>query len=301
MPPKQKKGSNAAKGRSGEEEKREEPLQAVVLADAFQTTFRPFTLEKPRCLLPLANTPLIEYTLEWLSSVGVEEVYVYCGNHTDQVEEYLNRSRWTKDTSPFSLEVIRSPSTSVGDAMRDLDQKQIINGDFICVYGDVVANIPIEAALTAHKKRREKSKNAIMTMVLREAGDFHRTKGQQRRQCFVIDAETERCVHYERVRPKESPRLNIPEEVLKDHVEIDVREDLIDCGIDICTPDVLAQWSDSFDWKAPRQDFLHGVLQDFETFQRTIHTYVMTEGYAARVKSLQAYDAISKDVVSRWA
>lgn len=87
MPPKGKKG--AAKDNKGGEEKREEPLQAVVFADSFETRFNPFTLEWPRCLLPLANTPLIEYTLEFLAGAGVEEVYLYCGNHTDAVEEYL--------------------------------------------------------------------------------------------------------------------------------------------------------------------------------------------------------------------
>ncbi|KAK4548834.1 hypothetical protein LTR36_008607 [Oleoguttula mirabilis] len=299
MAPKAKKGGNASKSKSGEDE-HEEPLQAVVLADAFETRFNPFTLERPRCLLPLANTPLIEYTFELLASAGVEEVFLYCGNHTDQVENYLKHSRWTKDTSPFSLEIIRSTSRSVGDAMRDLDQKQLIKGDFICVYGDVVANVPLEAALAAHRARREKNKKAIMTMVLREAGDSHRTKSQHMRPCFVIDPENEACVHYEQLRPRESPRLNIPEEVLKDHVEIDVREDLIDCGIDICTPEVLAQWSDNFDWQVPRRGFVYGVLKDFETFQLTIHTHIVTEGYAARVKNLQAYDAVSKDVLSRW-
>jgi len=84
-----KKGAGAqSKSKAGEEE-REEPLQAVVLADSYETRFNPFTLERPRCLLPLANTPLIEYTLELLANVGVEEVLLYCGNHTDQVEEYL--------------------------------------------------------------------------------------------------------------------------------------------------------------------------------------------------------------------
>ncbi|EMC95552.1 hypothetical protein BAUCODRAFT_108930 [Baudoinia panamericana UAMH 10762] len=297
MAPKGKKG--ATKSNKAEEE-HDEPLQAVVLADSFEQRFEPFTIEKPRCLLTLANTPLIEYTLEFLAGSGVEEVYLYSSNHTDQVEDYLNHSRWTQETSPFSLEIIRSTSTSIGDCMRDLDQKQLIKGDFICVYGDVVANISLEGALAMHKARREKNKNAIMTMVLREAGDYHRTKSQHMRRCFVIDAETQRCVHYEQVRPRDSPRLNIPEEVLKDHVEIDVREDLIDCGIDICTPDVLAQWSDSFDWKMPRRDFLHGVLQDYETFQRTIHAHVVSEGYAARVNNLRAYDAVSRDAVSRW-
>ena len=87
MAPKGKKGANASKAKA--EEEHEEPLQAVVLADAFETRFHPFTLERPRCLLPLANTPLIEYTLELLANAGVEEVFLYCGNHTDQVEEYL--------------------------------------------------------------------------------------------------------------------------------------------------------------------------------------------------------------------
>ncbi|KAK3067719.1 translation initiation factor eIF-2B epsilon subunit, GEF [Teratosphaeriaceae sp. CCFEE 6253] len=302
MPPKGRKGGNAAKAKSGESLEAEEPLQALIIADSYEDRFLPFTLEHPRCLLKLANTPLIEYTCEWLASVGVEEVFVYSGNHTDQVESYFEHSRWTKDTSPFSLEVVRQDKArSVGDAMRDVDQKGLMRGDFICVYGDVIANIPLDAALRAHKARRERSKNAILAMVLREAGDYNRTKDQHHRRCFVIDPASDRCIHYEQVRPRRSPRLNIPEEVLKDHVEIDMREDLIDCGIDICTPDALAQWSDSFDWGMPRQDFVHGVLQDFETFGRTIHTHIVTEGYAARVNTLRAYDAITKDVVARWA
>ena len=47
MAPKSKKGANAQKSKSGEEE-REEPLQAVVFADSFETKFAPFTLERPR-------------------------------------------------------------------------------------------------------------------------------------------------------------------------------------------------------------------------------------------------------------
>ena len=184
--------------------------------------------------------------------------------------------------------------------MRDLDQKQLITGDFICIYGDVVANISMEAALNAHRLRREKSKKAIMTMVLREAGDIHRTKSRMLRPVFVIDSESRRCVHYEQLRPRETPRLDISEEVLNDHTEVEVREDLIDCGIDICTPEVLAQYTDNFDWQAPRRGFLYGILKDYETNQLTVHSHTVNEGYAARVKNLQSYDAVTKDIVSRW-
>ena len=89
MAPKGKgiKGANASKAKPDDEH--EEPLQAVVLVDSYETRFEPFTTERPRCLLPLANAPLIEYTLELLANAGVEEVFLYCGNHTDQVEAYL--------------------------------------------------------------------------------------------------------------------------------------------------------------------------------------------------------------------
>lgn len=36
--------------------------------------FRPITVERPKVLLPLVNTPLIEFTLEWLAMNRVEEV-----------------------------------------------------------------------------------------------------------------------------------------------------------------------------------------------------------------------------------
>lgn len=185
--------------------------------------------------------------------------------------------------------------------MRDLDAKKLITSDFICVYGDVVANIPLEPALVAHRARGAKDKKAIMTMVLREAGESHRTKSRSMRPAFVIDPASQRCVHYEQMRPRQTPRLDIPEEVFREHVEVDVREDLIDCGIDICTPEVLAQYTDNFDWQLPRRGFLHGVLKDYETLELMVHTHVTKEGYAARVKNLQSYDAVSRDIISRWS
>ncbi|KAJ2879922.1 translation initiation factor eIF-2B epsilon subunit, GEF, partial [Coemansia aciculifera] len=48
-------------------------LKAVVLADSFDNLFQPLALNKPRCLLPLCNVPMIEYTLEFLAASGVVE------------------------------------------------------------------------------------------------------------------------------------------------------------------------------------------------------------------------------------
>ncbi|CAI7607236.1 unnamed protein product [Penicillium pancosmium] len=307
MGPKQKGGGSKSRGNATEEV--EETLQAVflveqVLADTFETRFEPFTLDKPRCLLPLANTPLIEYTLEFLANAGVEDVFLYAGAHSDQLERYINASKWKASSSPFKqLSFLKSVSSSVGEVMRDLDSKHLITGDFLVVSGDVISNLPIEAALTKHRARREADKNAIMTMVLREAGRNHRTKSTSISPVFVIDPTKDRCLHYEEIdhHSEEShARLNIDAEILLTHAELDIRQDLIDCSIDICTPDVLGLWSDSFDYQSPRKHYLFGVLKDYELNGKTIHTHIIKDAYAGRVRNLKAYDSISKDIISRW-
>lgn len=217
-----------------------------------------------------------------------------------------SESKWKSPSSPFlKFTFLKSTATSVGDVMRDLDGKHLITGDFIVVSGDVISNLPIEKMLAKHRERRQTDKNAIMTLILREAGVKHRTKASSTSPVFVIDPTKDRCVHYEEIRSKrEAPgaptHLTIDPELLTSHGEIDIRQDLIDCNIDICTPEVLGLWSDSFDYQAPRKQFLHGVLKDYELNGKTIHTHIIKEHYAARVRNLKAYDAVTKDTISRW-
>jgi translation initiation factor eIF-2B subunit epsilon len=67
-------GKKGESGGGGEDSKRDQKLQAILLADSFSKSFRPITWEKPKVLLPLVNVPMIEYTIEFLAQNGVEEV-----------------------------------------------------------------------------------------------------------------------------------------------------------------------------------------------------------------------------------
>lgn len=56
---------------------------------------------------------------------------------------------------------------------------------------------------------------------------------------FVLDAETSECLYYEPV--VEFPKTktaHIPREALALHPEIEIRNDLIDCSIDVCSVEV---------------------------------------------------------------
>lgn len=61
--------------------------------------------------------------------------------------------------------IVSTACKTAGEALREIDIKDIIKGDFVLVSGDVVSNMDLGAALEAHKARRDKDKNALMTMV----------------------------------------------------------------------------------------------------------------------------------------
>lgn len=71
---KQSAQQKSKQSKANEDVKREQKLQAIILADSFSKTFRPITEENPKVLLPLVNVPMLDYTIEFLSQNGVEEV-----------------------------------------------------------------------------------------------------------------------------------------------------------------------------------------------------------------------------------
>ena len=57
---------------------------------------------------------------------------------------------------------------------------------------------------------------------------------------FVLDPKTSECLHYEHIQgfPR-TTTITIPREILTAHPEVDIRNDLIDCYIDVCSVEVI--------------------------------------------------------------
>ena len=118
---------------------------------------------------------------------------------------------------------------------------------------------------------------------------------------FLIDPATNRCVHYDEIAPYGRGGALVPRELFKDHSELQVRNDLIDCYLDICSPDVPALFTENFDYQHIRRHFLHGILTDYDLYGKTIHTHIVKGYYLARVRNLKAYDGVSRDLMEQLA
>ncbi|KAL9984735.1 hypothetical protein ACROYT_G007068 [Oculina patagonica] len=296
MSSKKKKGE----GKSGESwEKGEEIFQGVILSDSFNFRFLPITLETPRALLPLVNVPLLDYTIEFLVEAGVQEIFVFCCAHADQIKKHLSQSKWTSSRSPCDVKtIVIEDCLSLGDALREIDRQSFLKNDFVLVSGDVVSNMKLEQVLQEHKNRRKKDKASLMTMVFKVANPGHRTRCQEEDLIVAMDSTTGRILQCERTANKK--RFSFPLSLFSDNNNIQIRYDLLDCNICICSTTVPQLFTDNFDYQT-RDDFVRGILVNEEIMGNQIHSFIISDKYAARVSNPYMYDTISKDILSRWA
>ncbi|GAQ80574.1 eukaryotic translation initiation factor eIF-2B epsilon subunit [Klebsormidium nitens] len=292
------------------DEEAQGPLQAILLADSFAQKFKPITLERPKMLLPVANVPMIDYTLEWLASAGVEDVLVFCCAHARQIQAYIETSKWKKQPNFHVTPIVSHNSMSAGEALRLIDEKNLIRNDFILISGDTISNMSLDAVLAEHKARRAKDKQAIMTMVVKQAKPdpvTHLTRLGNEELLAAIDPQTKQLLLYDhgkesggREGSKGGQYLGLERAMFEGRQAVQLRTDLEDCFIDICAPEVLMLFTDNFDYQHLRRDFVKGLLSD-EIMGNKIYTYELTREYAARIDNLRSYDTVSKDVIHRWA
>lgn len=104
-------------------------MQAVILAAGQGLRLRPFTEQHPKPLIPIADKPLIKYTLESLPD-SIREIIIIVGYLGDQIREALG-SEWNN----IPITYVEQPDLSgTGNAL--LMAKSLMRDKFLVVNGD---------------------------------------------------------------------------------------------------------------------------------------------------------------------
>jgi len=110
----------------------------------------------------------------------------------------------------------------------------------------------------------------------------------------VLDPETSELLQYQStpsLGPNKRSHVTVDLETLKEHSVFSFHNDLMDCHIDICSPEVPPLFTENFDWQDIREDFVKGVLES-DLLGHKIYTHVVHQEYAARVQSIRTYGAV---------
>ena len=68
-------------------------MQAVILAAGEGKRVRPLTWSRPKAMIPVANRPIIAYTIDALVKNGIRDIIVVVGYRREQVTRFLNQTR----------------------------------------------------------------------------------------------------------------------------------------------------------------------------------------------------------------
>ncbi|KAL7522846.1 hypothetical protein ACHAWX_007564 [Stephanocyclus meneghinianus] len=341
--------------------KHEQPLQAVLLADTFDNAWHPITLEsydghadgtkgkeRPLVLCPLNNVPLLNHSIDFLQGAGVRELFLISTTGSDALEQYLSshspyadsdRNNSTSQhkimwSSKLTVTLLRfSDCTNIGDALRELDRRNVIKSDpFILMQGDVITNVDLREVLLSHAARKKRDPSAIMTVLLSDVGgwgiDGRPDSGENPNappdarggeanflpplrsstDDLVLALDTSRGMDEARIllwddRPCKRNAAIPTSFFVENSSNITLTRNLIDIGLDICSPDVLARFSDEFDYRELRSQFVANCVSEEEIgLQSRIYGYVLRRGeYAGRpLGDMRRYHTVSMDVLRRW-
>ncbi|TNN53625.1 Translation initiation factor eIF-2B subunit epsilon [Liparis tanakae] len=139
---------------------------------------------------------------------------------------------------------------------------------------------------------------SVMTMVFKESSPGHKSRCEEDDVIVAMDSRSQRVLHYEKTHGLK--RLQFPMNIFHNGSdEFEIRHDLLDCHISICSPQVAELFTDNFDYQT-RNDFVRGMLVNEEIMGNQIHMHVTKDGYGVRVSNLLMYDSVSSDLVRRW-
>nr|XP_016939026.1 translation initiation factor eIF-2B subunit epsilon [Drosophila suzukii] len=279
-----------------------EIVQAVLIADNNVWNFKPLSDEGSTALLPLVNVKMLDYALIALNRSGVEEVFVYASLYLQDIRDHIKAGIATYASWSFKMTVHvigGEGCRCFGDAMRDLDAKALIRGNFILLGADTVTNADLRPVLEQHKRQAKFDKGTAATLVFKECSNNVRLGNEL---LIAVDRRNDRLHYHQRLRTyqKES-RYQIPLDVILGNSCVALHHKLLDPQIAIGSPSMLSLFSDNFDFQT-RDDFVRGLLINEELLDSRIYVALLPAAqYAHKVNSWPAYQLVSRDIINRWA
>jgi mannose-1-phosphate guanylyltransferase len=132
-------------------------LKAVVLAAGVGSRLGELTARTPKCLLPVARRPLLDYWFESLRAAGVTELFINLHHLPEQVEAYLREQQWGVKAKPFFEPELLGSAGTLRAAREFIGSDE----EFLIIYADNFARVDLSRLLEFHRNRG----NPCLTLV----------------------------------------------------------------------------------------------------------------------------------------
>ena len=120
-------------------------MKAIILAAGKGERLRPLTSDRPKCLVPFLEKPLLAYQLEALNQVGIDDITIVGGYQCDQLK-------------PYGYPVIENPDYDTTNMVKSLSKVEPLiadeSEDFLVCYSDILYEPRLLRCLMEEKKEQ---------------------------------------------------------------------------------------------------------------------------------------------------
>src|SRR6476620_104349 len=131
-------------------------MKGLILAGGKGTRLRPLTINTPKPVVPVANSPFLLYQIDLMLSAGITEIILSLSYQPRKIEDLL------KDGSDYGVWIryaVEGTPLGTGGAFKNAEEH--INDSTVVFNGDVLTSIDLGAVVAHHR-----AKGAVATIVL---------------------------------------------------------------------------------------------------------------------------------------
>ena len=132
---------------------------AVLLVGGEGTRLRPYTDNLPKPLVSVGDKPILEWSLGWLKSYGINNIVLGCGPKKDKIQEFMESKKNLGFKSVQYSE--NSAAGGTGEAFKKAIDRYVSDENYIAMNGDELTNLDLAEMIKVHHKT-----NALVTMAL---------------------------------------------------------------------------------------------------------------------------------------
>jgi len=111
--------------------------QAVILAAGEGQRLRPFTVNRPKAMLSIADKPILQYVIEALARNGVRNIVLVVGYRKEQVYDYLGSGERCGVNITYVTQ-----TAQLGTAHALMQARDVVDNEFLVLSGDNLIEAP---------------------------------------------------------------------------------------------------------------------------------------------------------------
>jgi len=139
--------------------------QAVILAAGEGQRLRPFTVLKPKVMIPIANKPILQYVVEALAVNGVRHIVMVVGYRKEQVQDYFGSGEKLGVEIDYIVQ-----KQQLGTAHALMQARDMVGDSFLVMPGDNIIKpdtiaqlVEAQPSVILVKKQENISKYGVVT------------------------------------------------------------------------------------------------------------------------------------------